>query len=155
MYRLTTAKAAEFFSGIDIKGEDDCWLWMAAESPERYGSFNDGNKHQPATRVMWKILHGSIQDGHYICHHCDVPACVNPKHLFSGTPGDNMRDMVNKKRHRPLTREVKKKIIIAYESEGLSAQELSVRFDRHVITMANIIENHTKNLWYANYKKTP
>jgi hypothetical protein len=38
--------------------------------------------------------------GQVALHHCDTPACVNPEHLFLGTPQDNMDDKVSKGRDR-------------------------------------------------------
>ncbi|RPI81293.1 MAG: hypothetical protein EHM34_08830 [Nitrosopumilales archaeon] len=38
--------------------------------------------------------------GAYICHKCDNPKCVNPDHIYAGTPQTNADDMVARNRTR-------------------------------------------------------
>lgn len=79
-----------------------CWLWTAADTG-RYGYFRlDGKVGQRrsigANRAAWLLYRGPIPEGMMVCHTCDTPICVNPDHLFLGTPLDNMLDKVAKGR---------------------------------------------------------
>ena len=88
------------FSKINIPNDPKgCWEWTGNKSSTGYGIILFNGKHVGAHRVMWKVTYGEIEKNLCVCHHCDNPSCVNPKHLFLGTHQDNMKDCVNKKRH--------------------------------------------------------
>ena len=79
---------------------DNCWEWTASKNPQGYGLFLFKSKYYPAHRFMWLAFHGTLPENMCVCHHCDNPSCVNPKHLFLGTHRDNMDDMLKKNRQR-------------------------------------------------------
>lgn len=62
-----------------------------------YGVMRIQNKPVLAHRVSYTVFIGNVGDLH-VCHTCDNPGCVNPKHLFLGTHKDNMQDKVKKGR---------------------------------------------------------
>lgn len=56
-------------------------------------------KHYLIHRVSFQISSGiNISPYNIICHKCDNPSCINPKHLFMGTHKDNSDDKVSKGR---------------------------------------------------------
>ena len=79
-------------------GRNGCWQWTAGRDTRGYGVLKVDGVQSGAHRLSWELHRAPLQDGISVLHHCDTPACVRPDHLFLGTQGDNMADMVAKGR---------------------------------------------------------
>jgi len=75
-----------------------CWLWQLNLGRWGYGKMKIGGKTFSAHRIAWELHRGPIPNELCVLHKCDVPACVNPAHLFLGTHRDNAWDKVRKGR---------------------------------------------------------
>lgn len=90
-----------FWAKVDRREEGECWLW-AGSKVRGYGQIWRSNSRATvlAHRLSYEIAYGAPSGGMLVCHRCDTPACVNPAHLFLGTPLDNMNDKMAKGRLR-------------------------------------------------------
>ncbi len=75
-----------------------CWLWTDRCSPRGYGEFVVAGRTMRAHRYSYERAYGAIPPHLIVCHHCDVPGCVRPSHLFLGTHADNAADRSRKGR---------------------------------------------------------
>jgi hypothetical protein len=81
-----------------VKIVDGCWIWIKSKDEDGYGNAWHEGKKIAAHRLSFKLNVGDIPKGMFVCHTCDTPSCINPEHLFLGTPKDNTKDMINKGR---------------------------------------------------------
>jgi HNH endonuclease len=87
-----------FWSKVSkVPDANGCLNWTASHR-NGYGVFGEYKKVHDAHRLAWKLTHGDMQPGMYVCHRCDNRSCCNVEHLFLGTPMDNMRDKMAKGR---------------------------------------------------------
>jgi hypothetical protein len=93
--------AERFWSKVERRGSDDCWLWTAATNERGYGVMRpEGRRSGPTIKAHRVSAHlaGMQIDGLAVLHRCDNPPCVNPAHLRLGTQLANVDDMVRKGR---------------------------------------------------------
>lgn len=89
-----------------------CWVWTGAITGEGYGQVMIDGRREKAHRAALKLLRGfDVASDRFVLHRCDVPACVNPEHLYVGTQSDNASDRERRgrgwnNRSRPVVSEV-------------------------------------------------
>ena len=80
--------------------KNDCWIWCGYIRTNGYAPVDNTKwgklyKVSSAHQLAYVIYKGDYNRELYICHTCHNKTCVNPGHLYAGTPSDNVRDMVN------------------------------------------------------------
>lgn len=86
-----------FWANVRKGTPNECWEWQGGRYTQGYGAIYFQGKHMKAHRVAFLLARGRLPTAN-ACHTCDNPPCVNPSHLFDGTPLSNNRDKIAKGR---------------------------------------------------------
>ena len=101
---MACVDADDFWQRVERRAHDDCWLYQGARTKHGYGNvarhLHGKRRNVNASRVAAWLAHGPFTDDLHVCHRCDNPPCCNPAHLFVASQSGNMRDSVDKGRHR-------------------------------------------------------
>ena len=136
-----------------VRHANGCWIWQGGKNKKGYGRFFRNGKSIQAHHAAWELHHGPVPPGLWVLHKCDVPSCVNPAHLFVGTPSDNCQDCIAKGRWRKsvirgerigtskLTPE--KVMAIRQRAESEPAKAIAASYGLSVATIYDVLEGRT------------
>ncbi|MCG7598813.1 HNH endonuclease [Halomonas sp. McH1-25] len=145
---ITPTDIARFEAAFDRGEHEECWPWKKA-TQYGYGRLRIDGKVRKATRVAYLLHYGELPDDKFVCHSCDNPSCVNPHHLWLGTPKENQHD-AQLKRRKPVIRNRGKKnansvlndldveIVLYLIFRGYGDKQIAARLSVSKTTIANI-----------------
>lgn len=97
---MTGDPVARFWAKVDKRGPDECWPWNGT-LVKGHGQFSIGRRRIYAHRFALELsLDRELAPGALACHTCDNGRCVNPSHVYEGTPQTNVDDMWARQRAR-------------------------------------------------------
>lgn len=79
---------------------DQCHEWQASLTAFGHGQISVNGRPRGAHIVSWELERGPVPKGMCVLHMCDNARCVNVRHLYLGTRGDNNRDTHSRNRWR-------------------------------------------------------
>lgn len=95
--KYTFEKRLEVFWRATKKLSTGCILFIGARTKDGYGKVTFYYKTKRAHHVAFYLKYKRWPKNQ-LCHTCDVPLCVNVKHLFECTQKDNRVDCAKKGR---------------------------------------------------------
>jgi HNH endonuclease len=130
----------------------DCLLFNKTYIGQKYGSIWYKGNQERAHRVSWMLENGPIPKGFVVMHICDVPQCVNPKHLTIGTQHQNIMDCIAKRRQKQRCGEYSPKSKLTWDlvakikellHQNVACAEVARMFGTDKTTISNIKNGKT------------
>lgn len=137
-----------FWARVVRGAENACWGWKGCTDKSGYPIFVYQRKNYRANRVALELSGRPASKNQYACHTCDNPRCVNPAHLYPGTPTQNMRDAVARGRTQRGSRRYCAKLteadVTAIRATDAPAGELAKRYG---VSASNIHMIRSRRTW--------
>lgn len=93
----TKSLQQKILDNISVVSESGCWIWTGSLANEGYATITHNKRRIMVHREIRHIFAGEqIRQGQWACHTCDVRCCVNPEHIYYGSPRDNAIDTLSR-----------------------------------------------------------
>lgn len=138
-----------FWAKVDKRSENECWPWLGACTGTHGVIWREG-KNAGAHVVSYNLHFGDFDPVLWVLHRCDNGLCVNPKHLFLGTPKINTQDMLSKGRGGDMrfnnnVLKVREVVMIrGLLAEGVKARDIAGLFS---VSRQNINDIAARRTW--------
>jgi len=151
MIKKRVSNSSRFWCAVDVRSARECWNWKMAGDKDGYGLFSERlpsgkYKKMHASRYSYTSHFGqALTTEQFVLHKCDNRSCVNPRHLFLGTPKDNAHDAIRKGRFTVTIRLSPGKIRRARElrAEGHSYRVIAREIGAHIMTVWDALNAKT------------
>lgn len=115
-----------FYSALK-RMPNGCLEWQLSTNQDGYGLVRRRSIRLSflfAHRYAWFLAYGRWPEPEAL-HHCDNPPCCDLEHIYEGNQQDNMRDMVERKRHAHVLTD---DLITQIRSATGNLEEIAARF---------------------------